>query len=766
MSDTPDDDRPPAPNHGPGPIDRDEYPGQAARDALLGLPNVQGHAIGFREKDGELTDEVVVRVLVSEKVPDAALSAGEKVPRVLEGVPTDVVEARDERHDPPTEDSPEYTIKGSRSASYQPAPAGALIQREGASTIGSGGGQFFRTGEGIVGVTASHLFDNQFQTDATGMHVAQPSGGRRIGTVSHTEPFDSTDFCDIVYWNPASSAEITNRAFGLGSVTNVISPVLGMRNTFTGWRTGITGGQIVSIDGTATFTTDTGSQTIRGVFEVNQGSDGGNSGSLVGAMAANGDLHATGVLVGGRVSSGVRTTLIISFDHMAQSGGLGPLEAHAGGSDHPPITTGSQYIEGHVRRIDHNAATNEFEVEVYMVNTGGATGTDTPTVYEWDGTTYTPLLSTSVTLASMESTRLEFAIPDWRAGEELMFATQDMLDEFAADTGNIEANADFLGFVVEESYDVTAANATVSPPSVAADVSTGLPGVSVADATAIAPDAATATTTTGLPGVRAGAQQTVGIQPGTALVDAHANASTVVATVAPEVPDSDFDYDDIVRAASYGNDGFGAGAYGRDFNPWTTEHGWVLPLRGEPPESYHEKVASVADEIDRLVAKKGPLDERPSHDTTLADGRPLSAHDPGRLYLSTDDGDDGETKYLYYDNGDRWELVDFDIALDEDALTDGAEETTVSGTWEFLRRPDADITGSASSAIYADTVDAAFSTDSLDGDAASEYVTRTGDLVRVDGQWTFEKRVRLRNSRSRQLGGSITLPIYEQPEES
>ncbi len=59
---------------------------------LLKRSNVVGVGVGHKESEGQVTDEVAVMVNVAQKVPVAQLAEGDKVPRDLDGVKTDVVE--------------------------------------------------------------------------------------------------------------------------------------------------------------------------------------------------------------------------------------------------------------------------------------------------------------------------------------------------------------------------------------------------------------------------------------------------------------------------------------------------------------------------------------------------------------------------------------------------------------------------------------------------------------------------------------------------
>jgi len=59
---------------------------------LLGKANVLGVGVGFRERHGQLTDEVVLVVNVAHKVPRSQLRPDDVIPPAIEGVPVDVRE--------------------------------------------------------------------------------------------------------------------------------------------------------------------------------------------------------------------------------------------------------------------------------------------------------------------------------------------------------------------------------------------------------------------------------------------------------------------------------------------------------------------------------------------------------------------------------------------------------------------------------------------------------------------------------------------------
>ena len=60
--------------------------------ALLRKANVVGVAVGYREKDGQMTDQVALTGMVKKKVPLSQLDAKDVIPPEIEGVMIDVKE--------------------------------------------------------------------------------------------------------------------------------------------------------------------------------------------------------------------------------------------------------------------------------------------------------------------------------------------------------------------------------------------------------------------------------------------------------------------------------------------------------------------------------------------------------------------------------------------------------------------------------------------------------------------------------------------------
>ena len=60
------------------------------KNSLLGLPNVVGVGIGPKIRNGRATGKTAIKVYVSRKTDSADLSEQERIPPILEGIPTDV----------------------------------------------------------------------------------------------------------------------------------------------------------------------------------------------------------------------------------------------------------------------------------------------------------------------------------------------------------------------------------------------------------------------------------------------------------------------------------------------------------------------------------------------------------------------------------------------------------------------------------------------------------------------------------------------------
>ncbi len=59
---------------------------------IMAKKNVVGLGIGYRQRGGEMTDELSLVIFVSKKLPTGTLGPKDSIPPYIEGVPTDVQE--------------------------------------------------------------------------------------------------------------------------------------------------------------------------------------------------------------------------------------------------------------------------------------------------------------------------------------------------------------------------------------------------------------------------------------------------------------------------------------------------------------------------------------------------------------------------------------------------------------------------------------------------------------------------------------------------
>lgn len=97
-----------------------------ALDAYGDRPDVTGVDVGYRYTNGQRTNDVVVRVHVLEKLHEAEVAAAEVLPREIDGVPVDVIEAA---YRPSEASGPRRT--GTRRDRSDPIRPGVSISRQG-----------------------------------------------------------------------------------------------------------------------------------------------------------------------------------------------------------------------------------------------------------------------------------------------------------------------------------------------------------------------------------------------------------------------------------------------------------------------------------------------------------------------------------------------------------------------------------------------------------------------------------------------------------
>jgi hypothetical protein len=144
-----------------------------AEGELLAKQNVIGVAVGFKESEGVVSEELALIALVKEKIPVAQLATRDVVPRDVDGVRTDVYEVGDLRA--------QAAVSGDPKSRFRPViPSGVSVGHTGitAGTLGT----IVRdrvTGEVLL-LSNNHVFANSNQGQP-GDAILQPGpldGGR------------------------------------------------------------------------------------------------------------------------------------------------------------------------------------------------------------------------------------------------------------------------------------------------------------------------------------------------------------------------------------------------------------------------------------------------------------------------------------------------------------------------------------------------------------------------------------------------------------
>lgn len=314
---------------------------------LLARENVVGVAVGHKVVRGRETDETCIVVYVDHKEPEDALRRRDVVPKVLDGVPTDVVATGMFRALPQLE-----TLAVSHTGRMRPAPGGVSIAHE-KVTAGTLGVLAHRvSGEAVI-LSNNHVLANSNEA-RRGDLILQPGpydGGRpedAIGKLADFIPIafnereldvfgrllertlgailapmglglrrlpsGKTNLVDAAIAAPLSADLVAPDILEIGPVAGTAAATLATRVKKSGRTTGLTHGKVTGME--ATVEVDYGGKTavFRGQIVSDVLSKGGDSGSLV-VDEAN---RAVGLLFAG----GATTTILNPIDAVLAALGL------------------------------------------------------------------------------------------------------------------------------------------------------------------------------------------------------------------------------------------------------------------------------------------------------------------------------------------------------------------------------------------------------------------------------------------------------------
>jgi hypothetical protein len=269
---------------------------------LKTYPNVTGVGVGYRIVGRQRRDEICLRVYVRTKVPESALAPDEILPKAVDGVSVDVIEAdwwamapnltiaeRQSRH--PLEVYAGVSIGGLR------VTAGTL----GAAVSDLGSGE-------LLLLSNWHVLCGDYDC-RPGEPIIQPGvydGGLPDDGIAHVKTFAINEDVDAACATVSPARYLLRDLAGLPGFRGIATATRGMRIWKSGRTTGVTTGVVEDIDADVEVSGyPEGIREFRDqIIAVTDGDTpivrGGDSGSLV----VNGDELAVGLLFGGERKSG------------------------------------------------------------------------------------------------------------------------------------------------------------------------------------------------------------------------------------------------------------------------------------------------------------------------------------------------------------------------------------------------------------------------------------------------------------------------------
>jgi hypothetical protein len=336
----------------------------AVQDDLIDRSNVVGVAVGFKGDKTADTGELAVVVLVERKLPLAALSASDVIPKQIDGVRTDVVEVGYLRAYQSPRGRFRPMIPAGVSIGHFLITAGTLgaivtdritgdrlilsnnhvLANSNNAQIGDpilqpgplDGGQnpgdmvarlerFVRLrfvgdpddgplpptppGEGGCLLVVANIANALGKLLGSQTQLA-PTPKPQTGPISAT-PQEVANLVDAAVARPLNPAQFSSDILGIGTVSGTKPPMLGLRVRKSGRTTGYTEGRVTLLN--ATVNIAYGSKTARFVSQIitEPMSQGGDSGSLIVDAAEN---RAVGLLFAGSTQATIFNPITAVLD--------------------------------------------------------------------------------------------------------------------------------------------------------------------------------------------------------------------------------------------------------------------------------------------------------------------------------------------------------------------------------------------------------------------------------------------------------------------
>lgn len=246
-------------------------------------PNVVGVGIGRKFKNDRETDELSIAVSVISKLEERKLREEEKIPRNIEGVPTDVDEVG-------VIQAPRPMRATGRRSSMRPAKGGVSIGHFNCNCAGTFGCLASKSGSRYI-LSNNHVMAETNKANYKDA-ILQPGpfdGGSSANKIARLEEFVPIDFSskgrnkvDVAIAEPLNEDDVDSRILGIGPPSGTANAKLGTSVIKSGRTTGVTSGKIIRTDYTARVEYAGGRTAIFENQLVTESiSEGGDSGSVV-----------------------------------------------------------------------------------------------------------------------------------------------------------------------------------------------------------------------------------------------------------------------------------------------------------------------------------------------------------------------------------------------------------------------------------------------------------------------------------------------------
>lgn len=242
---------------------------ESVREEWLGRDGVTAVDLGFKWRQGQMTDQLAVRVHVVKKKREVELSAGELFPEEVQGIPVDVIEASYAPQALVTS-RPEAAIEG-RGRRYEVVPIGVSIGCR-YSTAGTLGAKVYdrRSGQAMI-LSNWHVLVGRRNVEAD-LAIWQPGwidGGTHESNTIATLARSILGPYDAAVARLTGQRQVTSRTVEGRPIEDSSQPRLGMQVWKSGRSSGYTQGFIDGVKMTVPLSyNDAGVHVLQKVFRI------------------------------------------------------------------------------------------------------------------------------------------------------------------------------------------------------------------------------------------------------------------------------------------------------------------------------------------------------------------------------------------------------------------------------------------------------------------------------------------------------------------